>query len=66
MIKTFPKGVGGMLDFLGDFLAGVIEVLFVDRWVEKQYDRRKSRKARAARSARCPSLRCGKKGEMRR
>ena len=55
-----------MLDFLGDFLAGVIEVLFVDRWVEKQYDRRKSRKARAARSARCLSMRCGKKGEMRR
>ena len=55
-----------MLDFLGDFLAGVIEVLFVDRWVEKQYDRRKRRKARADGSARCSSLRRGKKGELRR
>ena len=50
--------------FLGDFLAGVIEVLFVDRWVEKQYERRRKRRVRAATNARCSALRGGKEGEM--
>ena len=64
MKKTFQKGVRNMLDFLGDFLDGVIGVLFVDRWVEKQYERRRKRRVCAATNARCSALRGGKEGEM--